>query len=558
MVLSSSLEMILASSRDALALCDADFRVLRLNPPFTELCGYGEDDLQGQPLASIASAESWTEVAAAVAAEGDWQGQFELIKRPGQQGLQQVRRQRMQIQLRRIAPTLGAGPLWLVWVLPIQLALDEAGSIQQDQLTGLPNRALFLDRIDQSLIAAPRAGKSVALLMIGVDRFVLINEGLGRAAGDQVLQVIAQRLADNIRRSDTLARLDGYMFGLVMQIATTGDSVLVAEKILRALNQSISLASQQISVSVSIGISIFPSDGQAREQLLQHAESAMRHQKKQGGNHYQFFAAEMNQAAKSRIELEQDIRQALLNREFVVYYQPKVCLEGNAVVGAEALVRWQRPGVGLVPPGQFIPVAEETGLIGGIGDFVLHQACLQGSDWLRKGLNPVRISVNVTASQFRDPQLLQKVADALAESGMPADYLELEITESMLIGDVEQVISKLNAIRAMGIHISIDDFGTGYSSLSYLSRFPITTLKIDRAFIQDMVSNPRTAEITQAIIGLSRGLDLEVVAEGAESLEHVQLLREQSCDLVQGFFYSRPLPADEFEAILRRGFLYDS
>ncbi len=553
LVVSSSLDMILASARDAVALCGEQLRICQLNEPFTRLLGFSQEALQGEAIQDLLADDEldWGEVEQAVSAGQDWQGSVRVRDLKGKV-------LPVHLELRRIAPRVSQQAVWLAWFIAPQLDSDKVAAIQHDALTGLPNRALFLDRVDQALIAAGRVQKSVALLLIGVDRFVLINDGLGRESGDRVLKEIANRLSKTSRRSDTLARLDGDMFGAVMQIAANGDSVLVAEKILRALSQPIRLGDQDVSVTVSIGISIFPEDSDACEQLLSHAESAMRHQKKVGGNHYQFFASEMNQAAKNRIEMERDIRQALVNEEFVVYYQPKVSLEDNAVVGAEALVRWQKPGVGLIPPGQFIPVSEEIGLVGGIGDFVLKRSCMQGAEWLAKGLNPLRISVNVTASQFRDPQLLHKVEEALASSGLPAAYLELEITESMLIGDVEQVISKLTAFRQMGINISIDDFGTGYSSLSYLSRFPITTLKIDRVFIQDMVTNPRTAEITNAIIGLSRGLDLEVVAEGAESLEHVRILREQSCDLVQGFFYSRPLPADEFEAILRQGFLYDS
>jgi diguanylate cyclase (GGDEF)-like protein len=556
LVLNSSLDMLLGSSRDPLALCDERLCFRQINAPFSQLTGFPSESLQGRALAELAAEAdpACAQMERAVAQGRDWQGSLALCASDG-------RRLSVRGELKRIAPSPSKARLWLLWLLPLPAAGESAANaqdVQHDPLTGLPNRTLFLDRVDQALIAAARVKKSVALLLIGVDRFVLINDGLGREAGDRVLQEIGQRLGATIRRSDTLARLDGDMFGAVLQIASTGDSVLVAEKILQALNRPIPLGERDLSVSVSIGISIFPEDGAACPQLLGHAESAMRHQKKQGGNHYQFFAAEMNQTAKIRIELERDIRQALVREEFVVYYQPKVSLEDNAVVGAEALVRWQKPGAGLIPPGQFIPVAEETGLVGGIGDFVLQRSCLQGAEWLAKGYRPLRISVNVTASQFRDPQLLHKVEQALSRSGLPPQYLELEITESMLVGDVEEVILKLTAFREMGIHISIDDFGTGYSSLSYLSRFPITTLKIDRAFIQDMISNPRTAEITNAIIGLSRGLDLEVVAEGAESLEHVQKLREQSCDLVQGFFFSRPLPPEEFELILKQGFLYDS
>jgi len=394
--------------------------------------------------------------------------------------------------------------------------------------------------------------------MIGLDYFARINDGLGHDVGDKVLLAIAKRLSDTIRRSDTVARFGGDKFGLVMQITTVEDSVLVAEKILNVLNQSFIIDKQSISVTASIGISISPDDTLDRDELVKNTESAMRYLKKQGGNHYQFFSREMNQKAKKRIDMENKLRRALKNKEFVVYYQPKVNLENNAVVGAEALVRWIDPEKGLISPGDFIPIAEEAGLIGDIGEYVLLAACQENSLWFNQGLNPVRISVNVTASQFSDKDLVDKVKFTLDQTQLPPHLLELEITESSLVGDMEKVIEKLQIFRDMGLHISIDDFGTGYSSLSYLSRFPITTLKIDRAFINGMENNAKTAEITSAIIGLSRGLSLEVVAEGAESIEHINLLRKQGCDLVQGFFFSRPVPAQEFEAILKQGYLYDS
>ncbi len=434
---------------------------------------------------------------------------------------------------------------------------ENARELKLDSLTGLPRYDLFIDRIDQAMIAAQRSDKSVAILIIGIDQLDRINDGYGYDTGNEVLKETAKRVNHAIRRSDTAARPFAEMFGLVMQITSIEDSVLVAQKMLSVLGQEMNIDGHTISVTASIGISLFPSDGDSPSILVKNAESALRHVKQQGGNAHEFFSKDMNDMARHRIEMENNLRRALNNNEFVVYYQPKVNLENNAVVGAEALIRWMDPERGMISPGEFIPVAEETSLIGEIGQFVMESACRQNAQWQDKGLQPVRISVNVTAAQFHDRMILEKVQAVLSETFLPPEYLELEITESTLVGDIDKVIDKLTAFRAMGLHVSIDDFGTGYSSLSYLSHFPITTLKIDRAFVKDMEVNSKTAEITNAIIGLSRGLSLEVVAEGAESIEHVNILRDKGCDLVQGFFFSRPVPAEEFEKILEVGYLYD-
>jgi len=541
---------IFANTRDAVVICDLDNLIIEANPAFAQLTGYQTKEITGQKLFELVISDDniAKKISDDLKNKKEWAGEVEIFCR-----VNHGRKMSISAQQVHESEQSSAYYLFMFWGSNKQIQQET----YYDKLTSLPNSQLFIDRTEQALIAAPRSNKSVALLMIGLDRFVLVNDGLGYSVGDMVLKAIAERLSHTIRRSDTAARIDGDRFALVMQITSVEDSVIVAEKILKSLGKSIELEDNSLNVTASIGISIFPTDTSEQGTLLKNAESAMRYTKKLGGNHYQFFSDDMNKKAKQRIEMENKLRRAIEKEEFVVYYQPKVNLENNAIVGAEALVRWLDPEQGLISPGEFIPVAEETGLINGIGDFVLRESCRQNSEWLSKGLPGVRVSVNVTASQFREPELVNKVKAALEDFQLSSRYLELEITESMLVGNMEQVIEKLKALREMGIHISIDDFGTGYSSLSYLSRFPVTTLKIDRAFVQDMETNEGTAEITRAIIGLSHGLNLEVVAEGAESIEHIQFLRGQGCDLVQGFFYSRPLPAEEFEKKLTDGYLYD-
>lgn len=443
-----------------------------------------------------------------------------------------------------------------LWVFNSHSKYDRNRDAQFDRLTGLPSQFLFDDRAEQAIITAVRHNKSIAILRLGIDHFNRINEGLGHKQGDEVLKVIAGRLKQTTRNSDTVARLGGDQFGFVMAITAIDDSILVAEKILESINRPLDIDDHTVTLTASIGITLYPADGEDISSLLQRSESAMRHVKANGGNNFHFFAAEMDQRARQRIELENRLRRALKEEEFVLFYQPKVDIDSSNIVGAEALIRWIDPEKGMISPIEFIPVAEESGLIVPIGKWVLEEACRQNKEWLDQGLPPVKVSINMAAPQFRDRNIVEQVHTVIKESGLPERYIEIEITESMLVGDIETVIEKLNGLRDMGVDIAIDDFGTGYSSLSYLSRFPITTLKIDRAFVHDLESNKNTAEIARAIIALSQGLELEVVAEGAENAAHIEFLKEQGCNTVQGFFYSRPVDATAFAVLLKKGVIF--
>lgn len=423
-----------------------------------------------------------------------------------------------------------------------------------DDLTELPNRNLFVDRVEQALHDAQRTNKLVVIMLAGIDRFRDINDVLGDSVGNQILRDITERLRPCVRTSDTLARLGGDQFAFVMQVAALDDSVLLTEKILLTLEQPFSLDDQKdVVITCSVGVSIYPADGTKPEELIRNATVALYHAKQGGRDRCQFFSSEMNARARHRLDMESSIRRALSNREFLVYYQPKIDVNNRRVAGMEALVRWRDPVRGLISPGEFIPVAEESGLIEQIGQWVLEETCAQNYRWQAEGLPPVCASVNVSARQFRNRNFVFSVEKILARTGLEPRWLELEITESMLMGDIAPIVARMEDLRRLGVSLSIDDFGTGYSSLSYLSSFPITTLKIDRAFIADVQSNPQTAEIARAIIGLSRGLNLEIIAEGAEEIEQIEFLQQHGCNFVQGFFYSKPLPAADFAAMLRDG-----
>ena len=425
-----------------------------------------------------------------------------------------------------------------------------------DPVTGLAQRPFLQDRIDHTVRAQKRHGGSVVLMILGVDHFTMVNDAMGMAAGDAVLAIVADRIRTCLRDSDSAVRLDGDKFALLLTVTHPDDVIIVAEKVLAITREPYFLGTQEVVLTASIGIASFPADGQDSHELVQMAENSLHHAKEAGRNQYQFFSKDMNGKAMSKLGIAARVRKGIANGEFVPFYQPKVRTDDHAIVGAEALARWTDPEIGLVMPCDFIPIAEETGLIEEIGKRILVESCIQTRKWQDKGYDPVVISVNVSPRQFRNARLIATVAEALTQSGLDPQWLELEITESVIMQDLEASTRKMLALRDMGIGLSIDDFGVGYSSMSYLSRFPLTALKIDRAFISDVNSNPKTAEIARAIIGLSKGLKLDVVAEGCEIPEHLRFLKENGCDAIQGFYFSRPVPAKEFEAMLRAGMVY--
>jgi diguanylate cyclase (GGDEF)-like protein/PAS domain S-box-containing protein len=539
------LDVILENIRDAVVLTDGDRRLVRVNKALETLTGHNAQALLERATPDASLAHDHLLRALSTNDGGRWQG----IIRCGD-GADRL------FEVSVSAVNGGADfPTHYLGLLRSS-AGEDSRRLGHDELTGLPDRAIFTDRVNQAMLQANRSGGSVALLLMGLDRFSLVNDALGHGAGDRLLIEVARRLRHCIRETDTAVRLEGDKFALVMNIAGTDDSVIVAEKVLRTVREPFAIDGQEVVVTFSIGIAIYPQDAGDCTALVKQGENALHHAKVSGRNQYQFFSKDMNRKARHRLDLEARLRRALANDEFAVFYQPKVRSGDNRIVGAEALVRWMDPDKGMVSPADFIPVAEETGLIEPIGAWVLRRSCQQTKVWQDLGLPPVKVSVNVSARQFRSRALMETVVGILEETGLDPRWLELEITESMLMNDVDGAVRKMTALRELGLGLSIDDFGTGYSSLSYLGRFPITTLKIDRAFIADVDKNPKTAEIARAIIGLSRGLNLEVVAEGAEIENHVTFLRDNGCDTVQGYYYSRPVPSEQFERMLAEGVLF--
>ena len=542
----STLGTLLAATGEAVLVIGPAGRIEHVSKAFESATTLPADRLAGQPVESLGKMTGQPHLAACIRdAISSAAARKDSVLLPGQSGPWEL----------LIEPVLEQGGVigGIVLMRPYASGKSERRE-GFDDLTGLPNRHLFVDRVGQALFEAQRVKKSAMVMLAGVDRFREVNDVVGDGAGDRILRDIAERLRPCIRTTDTLARLGGDQFAFVMQIAAIGDSVLLSEKVLRALEQPFSLDNQKdIALTCSLGVSLYPADGASPEELIRNATAALFHAKQGERGRCQFFSSEMNQRARNRLDMESSIRRALANREFLVYYQPKIDVNTRRVAGLEALVRWRDPVRGLVPPGEFIPVAEESGLIEPIGQWVLEETCAQNYRWQQQGLPPVCASVNVSARQFRNRNFVAMVEEILKRTGLEPRWLELEITESMLMGEMEPIIARMESLRRLGVSLSIDDFGTGYSSLGYLSSFPVTTLKIDRVFIADVQSNPQTAEIARAIIGLSRGLNLEIIAEGAEEAEQIDFLREHGCNFVQGFYYSKPVPAEEFTAMLRDG-----
>ena len=416
-----------------------------------------------------------------------------------------------------------------------------------DELTGLANRNMFTQCLGHALAQARRNETQLAILFIDLDRFKNVNDTLGHAAGDRLLKEVADRLCGCLRESDTIGRLGGDEFVVLLEgMPQPTHSAEVAQKILATLAKPFNVDSQEFHLTASIGISTYPADSKNLESLLKNADIAMYHAKELGKNNFQFYSAQMNIHTLERLELESHLRSALRHNEFLLHYQPKIDVKNRRVIGMEALVRWQHPTKGLIPPMQFIPMAEETGLIVPIGEWVLRTACARNKAWQEQGLPPLCVAVNLSARQFTNELLVQNVLRVLNETGLEAAFLELEITESMVMHDPEHAVEQLKRLKAIGIRISMDDFGTGYSSLSYLKRFPIDSVKIDRSFINGLPLDADDVAITQAIIAMAHGLKLKVIAEGTETGEQFSFLRDHGCDELQGYYFSKPLPEDEF------------
>lgn len=447
-----------------------------------------------------------------------------------------------------------AGSIWILTDVTERKVAEERAKFlsYHDALTGLPNPLLLQDRLQQAIAFSNRAGTKVALMVADLDRFKAINDFLGHTGGDRLLVDVAARLKDGMRSTDTVSRQGGDEFLLLLTNFAEPDAIVTfLGELLSRFHEPFWLDEREISISVSVGVAVYPEDGADFGTLQRNADMAMYRAKDAGRNTYRFFNEEMNNGVVEQITMYSGLRRALESGQFVLHYQPQIDISSGRLVGAEALIRWMHPDLGLVSPGRFIPVAEETGLIVDIGDWVLREACREAVRWRADGLVDPLVAVNLSALQFKRGDIEQSVAGALQASGLEPHMLELELTESILISDTENVLATVKRLKLMGVRLSIDDFGTGYSSLSYLKRFEVDKLKIDQSFIRDLASDPEDAAIVRAIIQMARSLGLRTIAEGVESQSVLDLLRDFRCDEAQGYWHARPMPADDFATYLK-------
>jgi diguanylate cyclase (GGDEF)-like protein len=425
---------------------------------------------------------------------------------------------------------------------------------QYDVLTELPNRSLFYDRLAHGVAQARRNHLTLGVLFIDVDRFKHVNDTFGHAAGDKLLQRVSARLRECVRGEDTVGRLSGDEFAMVLsQLGAAEDAAIVANKVITQLNQPFMLEGAELYVTASIGIALFPADSADQDELIRNADIAMYRAKELGRNNYQFYTPDMNKRTREMLSLEGELRRALERDELVLHYQPKVSLATGAITGLEALLRWQHPERGLLSPAEFMSVLEETGLIVQAGNWVLQCVCRQMKEWERRRMPLVPIAINLSARQFLAPHLAGHIEQALREHEVPAGLVEIELTESSVMTNTEDVIRTLERLEAMGLKITIDDFGTGYSSLTHLKRLPIRALKIDRSFVRDIITDRDDDAITHAVISMAHSLELSVIAEGVETQAQLARLVKYGCDEVQGFLFSKPVPAEDCCRILLQG-----
>ncbi len=544
---------IVESSNEAILVTDKEGKVIHVNQALTRITGYSRDELLGKsPRALIASrqtGQSFDEVWEALVQNGEWKGEIVGLRKSGESYPKLLSLNAVESSTRETSHYVGI----FSDITDIKKTEQRLHRLAHyDQLTGLPNRVLFQDRLKQAFAVGRRERRLVAIMLMDLDRFKNINDTLGHNFGDRLLIEVARRLVGCLRSTDTAARLGGDEFSVILQgLKGPHAAGVVARKIIGVISEPIELDGREVFITTSIGIALFPVDGDLPGRLLQNADTAMYHAKEQGRNDFQFFSKEMNSRVLKRLELEHGLRIALTRNQFALHYQPTLDLKTGGIIGMEALLRWVRSSERCVSAAHFIPLAEETGLIVPIGEWVLRQGCLQTRKWQDMGMPLLRISVNFSARQLRQKNIAELVFKILSETKLDPALLEIEMTENVMIEDSESTMDILEELRRRGVKISMDDFGTGYSSLGYLRTFPLDKVKIDRSFLKHISTDPHDQALVKAILEVAHTRDLKVVAEGVETVEQLDFLRSNNCDEAQGFLFSPPVSSNEFTEILK-------
>jgi len=545
--------MVFEAASEGIVILDPDYVLLAANQAFSRVTGYQIEDMLGRNVVDLPCSRDarrhYPVIHQALEQHGSWQGELVEARKNGELYPQWL-------QLNVVRDTRGNISHIVGFFADLSARRESEERMRYlthyDELTGLANRSLFRERLREAHQRMRQGGRSLALVHINLDRFKLLNDSLGHDVADQLLQKMARRLVNALPEADTIARLSGDEFAVLFDAYGSLSSLTrVATRLSAKLRLPITVEGHELVVSASMGISMLPDSAREIPALISQANIAMQHAKHLGGNNFQFYTASLQASTLERLQLENQLRKAVEERQLKVFYQPKLCLATGRLNAAEALVRWDHPDLGRVPPGDFIGLAEEIGLIGPIGEFVLRQACWQACEWQRQGLPAIRVSVNLSVHQLRQGKLVSLVRSVLEETGLAPHFLELELTESHLLDSVEHIVSTFQQLRDLGVKLAIDDFGTGYSSLSYLKRIPVDYVKIDQAFIRGLSEGGADAAITRAIIAMAHGLSLKVVAEGVEHPGQLAFLKEQKCDEVQGYLISRPVEAEGLAALLR-------
>ncbi|MGY1450838.1 EAL domain-containing protein [Pseudomonas chlororaphis] len=545
--------MVFEAASEGIVILDPDYVLLAVNQAFSRVTGYQIEDMLGRNMVDLPGSRDarrhFPVIHQALEQHGSWQGELVEARKNGELYPQWL-------QLNVVRDTRGKVSHIVGFFADLSARRESEERMRYlthyDELTGLANRSLFRERLREAHQRMRQGGRSLALVHINLDRFKLLNDSLGHDIADQLLQKMARRLVNALPEADTIARLSGDEFAVLFDAYGSLSSLTrVATRLSAKLRLPITVEGHELVVSASMGISMLPDSAREIPALISQSNIAMQHAKHLGGNNFQFYTASLQASTLERLQLENQLRKAVEERQLKVFYQPKLCLATGRMNAAEALVRWDHPDLGRVPPGDFIGLAEEIGLIGPIGEFVLRQACWQACEWQRQGLPAIRVSVNLSVHQLRQGKLVSQVRSVLEETGLAPHFLELELTESHLLDSVEHIVSTFQQLRDLGVKLAIDDFGTGYSSLSYLKRIPVDYVKIDQAFIRGLSEGSADAAITRAIIAMAHGLSLKVVAEGVERPEQLAFLKEQKCDEVQGYLISRPVEAEGLAALLR-------